>query len=328
MVIDGDLRIGTSAVLTFIECDVTVKGDVEVNGGWLDVRGNSKFTAEKNVKLLSAGVMRVWAGPTNGVDALEWSDCGASVKVVQNMRLEDSSVLFVRSEGRNGGSPKFEIKSLYVATDAAVNGVGRGWGYYDFATHGNNANCPSVGPGGAKSSSYSGASYGGFGGGRYCYTNANGTVNSTYYKGTYGSMEEPTDPGSDGILRTGWNGGWGGGLFKVVIARDLVVDGSINMNGLATQTKEEGGGSGGGVNIRCRTLSGSGRITANGGNGGSNVQFSGGGGGGRIAIRCARNLFTGVVEANGARNYVYNYPAQDGTIYWKLLPVGFRVIVR
>lgn len=81
-------------------------------------------------------------------------------------------------------------------------------------------------------------------------------------------------------------------------------------------------------NIRCRTLSGSGRITANGGNGGSNVQFSGGGGGGRIAIRCARNLFTGVVEANGARNYAYNYPAQDGTIYWKLLPVGFRVIVR
>lgn len=327
VVINGDLSLGQYSVLTFVDCDVTVKGNVAVDAAWLDVRGNSKFTVGKNLTLSSSGVMRVWAGPTNGVDAATWSDCGAHVKVAGSVRLEDTSVLFTRSEGRNGGSPFFELKSLYVAEGAQVNGIGRGWGYNDISNMGSSVYRSPFGPGGADS--LVGAAYGGFGGGPQNYTNANGKINTGYHRGPYGSMEEPTDPGSDAKLRNQYNGGWGGGLFRAVIARDLTVDGMITMDGLGTGNDQEGGGSGGGINIRCRALSGSGSITADGGGGGSGVNFSGDGGGGRIAIRYSVNTFAGTVSAAaGNSGYTYKYPAQDGTVYWKQIPVGFRIIVR
>ena len=76
-----------------------------------------------------------------------------------------------------------------------------------------------------------------------------------------------------------------------------------------------GGGSGGSVYIRTGTLTGSGTIRANGGNGGTgNYADSGGGSGGRIAIHYTADEFSGTVEAKGGTDNYEGTPGQAGTV--------------
>lgn len=90
----------------------------------------------------------------------------------------------------------------------------------------------------------------------------------------------PVKLGSGGATA---RGGAGGGIIKISAA-DIEINGSLDASaGVATANgaTNGSGGAGGTIYLICASLTGSGTILANGGNG---TGYSGGGGGGRIAI--------------------------------------------
>jgi hypothetical protein len=105
--------------------------------------------------------------------------------------------------------------------------------------------------------------------------------------------------------------------------------GYISANGadgiIPGASRDPGGGSGGGINIRCSALAGNGVIRANGGSG--DVGAGGGGGGGRIAIYAtsapfytSRSVWT--CEVNGGVGSGGGNPGAKGTIYLSFKPRG------
>lgn len=99
---------------------------------------------------------------------------------------------------------------------------------------------------------------------------------------TYGSFTEPATPGSGGGNATNYEaGGRGGSAVGVVVAEEFHLDGRLESNG-GPGGNYAGGGSGGSVYVIAPILSGSGRLSANGGAG--LRPDTGGGGGGRIAV--------------------------------------------
>ena len=83
----------------------------------------------------------------------------------------------------------------------------------------------------------------------------------------------------------GESGKNGGGLIRLEVDQ-LVVNGGIYVDGQSgwAQGGASGGGAGGSINLRVRDISGTGAMSARGGNGAT--AEAGGGGGGRVAIRC------------------------------------------
>ena len=98
---------------------------------------------------------------------------------------------------------------------------------------------------------------------------------------TYGSVVEPTDPGT-GTWNDN-NDGHGGGAVRIEV-RELLVNGTISTTG-GKNLYGGGNGSGGCVWITCETIDGMGTISANGGGDVNAKLFGGaGGGGGRISV--------------------------------------------
>ena len=144
----------------------------------------------------------------------------------------------------------------------------------------------------------------------------------------YGSIFEPIHPGH--FAREGDQGTFGasGGALKLTVTGDLVVNGRVSADGAIRYKSSAAAGS---VNIRARTLSGSGSITATGKPG--SIQWDSGynGVGGRIAVRvtgenvgdtgiwtkfAALGVSTNQVVANGAVVTVArNQNSSAGTIY-------------
>lgn len=91
-------------------------------------------------------------------------------------------------------------------------------------------------------------------------------------------------------------GGAGGGAIQMSVTGDLVLDGTLAVNGENAPGLNAGGGSGGSIGISARRISGGGIITACGGAGNA---LGGGGGGGRIAITCKTNSFAGDYLVHG-----------------------------
>lgn len=148
--------------------------------------------------------------------------------------------------------------------------------------------CRAAGPGYLRRA---GASFAGEGG---HITNTTGFV-------SYGSILNPVSYGSGG-----WGDGdqyAGGGVIKLSVGGDLVVDGTICSRGFGYALWGDyvgGAGSGGSVNITAASLAGSGSIDANGGNNGG----YGPGSGGRVKIALTGAdatfaSFTGRIEAVG-----------------------------
>ena len=139
----------------------------------------------------------------------------------------------------------------------------------------------------------------------------------------YDSVFEPIYPGH--FARNGDQGtfGVGGGVLKLTVTSNLVVNGRISADGTVRSKSSAAAGT---VNIRARTLSGSGSITATGRPG--SLQWDAGynGAGGRIAVRvtgedvgtngvwttfAARGVATNQVNTTNARNQ----NTSGGTIY-------------
>lgn len=147
---------------------------------------------------------------------------------------------------------------------------------------------------GRKAAGYggSGAGYGGSGGG------GNGVAGGI----AYGSSIAPTSIGSSGggCALQARAGGAGGGAIKLNVANTLTLSGSMTANGGVPISGGgcAGGGSGGSIWIVAGTLTGTGPISAIGGNA-DGTTIPGGGAGGRIALEYISKTFNGAITVTG-----------------------------
>ena len=186
------------------------------------------------------------------------------------------------------------LGSLIVAANGAIDVDGRG---YVGGKHGV-PDCDGRTSGNTEGASrYSAGSYGGLG------ARTSGATNPLY-----GLASEPLDLGSGGSCG-GWDAAGGDGGGKVVItADDILIDGRITAGGFPGADHTAGSGSGGSVNLRTGTLSGSGIVEANGGG-----RYLGGGGG-RVAVRALSNAFIlSNIRANGGTGSTAS--GQNGTVH-------------
>ncbi len=164
-----------------------------------------------------------------------------------------------------------------------------------------------------------GSSGGGGGHGGYGGADANGEAGGAVYD----SVLEPSLPGSgggsEGPVGLPNNASAGGGAARLIVAGSLVLDGRLSADGADGGQRGGGGGAGGSLWITAGTLSGTGSISANGGNG-DPIAASGGGGGGRIAISYGTNQFAGTISARGGAGSQYGgagticLHAEDGSL--------------
>ncbi|MCR5839713.1 MAG: hypothetical protein K6G94_08770, partial [Kiritimatiellae bacterium] len=139
----------------------------------------------------------------------------------------------------------------------------------------------------------------------------------------YGSVFDPMLPGYFAQAGDHATAGVGGGVLKLTVTGDLVVDGSVTANSAVFSHSSAAAGS---VSITAKTLSGNGSVTANGAVG--SIQWDNGynGVGGRIAVRvtgedvgttgvwtkfAARGCATNQVATTNERNQ----NSSAGTIY-------------
>jgi hypothetical protein len=157
-------------------------------------------------------------------------------------------------------------RDLYLACGASIDVVGRG--YEGAAANQRAYGYPNSQAEGAQVQA--GGSHGGRGG-RFDGSSP-----------VYGNLFDPQAPGAGGGYDGSTKGRDGGGVVRVTALGDVVLDGVLLADG---ETGSSGGGAGGSVMIHAETLSGAGRIQANG-SAGSNAN-SGGGSGGRVALYAA-----------------------------------------
>lgn len=126
----------------------------------------------------------------------------------------------------------------------------------------------------------------------------------------YGDMVTPKLFGSGGCGYYATQGGKGGGYVNIRSSKNLVVDGSILVNGGDCKDFSCGGGSGGSIYIESGNLEGLGRIEASGGKGNTS---GGGGSGGRVAVHLRTNmLYQGDFIVHGGSG---KYHGASGTVY-------------
>ena len=205
-------------------------------------------------------------------------DC---VHTFKSLTVTNGGVV-THSAGLSNGLKLTITETVFVSSNSALSFSAKGY-------------APGQGPGTGIAGSYAG---GGGHGGRGGNGSSGGQGG-----GTYGSVSEPTDFGSG----SGGGSSHGGGSMCLWVGGNLHVDGTISADG---QTSG-GGGSGGSLWLQTSRLSGSGLISANGGDANSS---SGGGGGGRIAIYSRTNDFSGQVQALGGSGRELG---GAGTIYFK-----------
>ena len=170
-----------------------------------------------------------------------------------------------------------EGSTLDIGADASLSTYGRG-----------HASDEGAGAGGTTGSGAgAGAGYGAAGGDS---ASASGGA-------AYGSQYFPVAWGSGGGSGQYGLGGAGGGAIAIDMAGDCLIDGILSSDGAPGQSSPNGGGGGGGsggsIAVACDAIESSGIFSADGGQGGSDINAGccaqqgrgGGGAGGRIAIR-------------------------------------------
>ena len=309
------LEMGGGSVMLH-ECFLSRSAYMDGSGGnylgyFQYSRATSTLTCGGNIVLTNSGRMRIYGGPTNVVGAN-----GALVNVKGDVILNNGSWIHPVSNPTNGGSALFKMQNLIIDTNAGFNANQVGYG------GGGGSRGPGYGPGaGTNDATWgSGGGYGGIGGTR---TAIPGGI-------TYGSSNTPVEPGSGGG-RMGVNttpassGGSGGGLIRLEVGQALDLDGTLMANGRGSVPASQGGtGAGGGINVRCRFLTGAGLMEANGGSG----YRGGSGGGGRIAIA---SLYHGGFTGSTSVDPGTNQPGQGGhgatgTVAWVQLSFPGNVI--
>lgn len=226
---------------------------------------------------------------TNGVDYLEISQTNGNyiytdLERTTNSSIPDGGTVLV-NYSYDGSVPvglNLTVTGVVWVTSGCeidADGIGYGSGF-------------GPGAGSRSSNSFFFGSGGGYGGsGGMSLSNAVGGV-------CYGSLYQPSFPGSGGGMSYAGFGGNGGGLVQITSGDEVEIDGVVSANGENATNSRSGGGSGGGIYIFAPSVSGAGSLSANGGLGAPDYG-GGGGGGGRIAIVCGTNNFTGTITAYG-----------------------------
>jgi hypothetical protein len=289
---------------------LAVGRDLIVQAGSFNWYGASTNTSLLGVArycmVTNSGLLHLHAGETNGIAPAY----GARV-TVGHMIMATNSWILPYSHPTNGGSVYIEAESVTCQAGGGIDADAKG-----YTSPGPWDSIPKWGFGPGAGYLGGGAGYGGEGG-------ASPTVGGTP-GGTYGSSNAPADPGSGGGLYGGSAGGMGGGLVWLNVKKTLTVDGDIRARGnispwVPYAVDIGGGGSGGGIYIRCKRLAGgaTGRILADGGVSHYEQDWSGaGGGGGRIAVWREIDTYAGSSSVAAGLAYDEARTGAPGTIVW------------
>jgi|GEM_PF-4910609 len=270
---------------------LVVSGDLILDNSHLNVDADAVLSANlvlTNSSLGVSGGLKIPGSMSMTNSYLVLKDI---LQVTGTISLQNGSTLTHESASKMS-QWKLDItaSSLSIDTTSKIDVTGRGYLSGSVGrTYGNSLD--------GGSTNYSGASYGGYGGG----------LNGGVVNAVYGDFTNPNEVGSGGGGYE-YSSGDGGGLVRILTG-NLALDGSIIADG---QTSYYGGGSGGGIRIDADVLSGTGYVYARGG--GSWYDF-GAGGGGRIAVYYGLlTLPVANIVASGAAS---SYPGGAGTIYLK-----------
>ncbi|MBI2441904.1 MAG: hypothetical protein HYV35_11110 [Lentisphaerae bacterium] len=240
----------------------------------------------------------------NAITGATTESYGNLLTITGQLWVASNSWIYPVSHPTNGGSAFMVLGSLRTDSGGGIDANGRGF----VKRNGNNYG---IGPGGGLAliaTNCGGGGYGGAGGG---WTNAGGI--------TYGSSNAPIEPGSSGANSGNGISGFGGGLVRIQVNNSAQHDGTIRAN--AGSATDHAGGAGGGIYLRCRSLSGAGTFQANG-SAGVTYAYAHGGGGGRIALWRIYHTFTGtnVTVTGGAAGGASGQSGANGTIFWGQIP--------
>jgi len=280
---------------------VTVANECQIGYGALDLGWGGSLHVGGTVTLTDGGALKIRSAATNGVITY-----GARLAVTNDIAIASGAWLYLYCNPTNGGVPLVTCRNVNISSsDAGINAD-----YGGFKGGASTVSQDGYGPGYGFGGKYGGAAgYGGQGSlGQF----------GVGWSPMYGCDTNVTLPGSGGGSFGSGNGGDGGGLVRLVATGDVVVNGAISANGFSGWYYS-GGGSGGGIDVTCHTLTGTGSIRANGGKLGVNT--AGGGGGGRIAIHyneaaqilaTPQNILFSVAGGLGA----YGYSGEKGTVFF------------
>lgn len=283
------VTVAGSLVITNARSRLEVGGSyAQFTSLYNDIRDDAPvvFCVKGNMTVADGGRFDVRAAATNGTEYAY----GARVEVAGALTVCSNASVYVWSDSFAAGAPEIVVGSLNVAFGGLISAKGRG-GHGSY--NGFNAAAP-YNMGWGRGSS--GGGHGGVGG-----------YHTPGYVGDQRGAQAYDDEWLPGLAGAGAGGGKiyarggsGGGAILVSAAGVVTVDGEVNADGdpYQYQTDAAGGGSGGTVLIRCKTLAGAqtGRVTANGGASTISTTYkSGSGAGGRIAVWTGyQNYRTGI----------------------------------
>ncbi|MCL1857529.1 MAG: hypothetical protein FWF84_07840, partial [Kiritimatiellaeota bacterium] len=289
-----------------------VAGDVAISGlgsGLFLLPLNQVITVGGNLTVESNG--QLWIEQQAELVAeTDFEEYGSLFEVGGDVTVGEDGLFRLIAEPWSGAPVKVIAANVTVDALGVINADASGFMSY----YGTNVNAPGIG-GGPNDNSGGGGGYGGVGG--------HGNHPNTSGGATYGDATRPVMVGSPGgghppPARNNY-GGTGGGLIWIEAPEGaMALNGTLSADGGTKLANNGGTGSGGGIYLVCKQVTGTGTLSANGAtNDGPYINTEGGaGGGGRIAIAGWSDFqFAGTAEALGIRVKVYgDLPAEDGTV--------------
>jgi hypothetical protein len=239
--------------------------------------------------LTNGAALHLYAAPT--ADPLTLA--GARLDVGGDLRIQANSWLVPYAHPTNGAPIMVSVSSdLLVAAGGGIDADYRGF-------------AETIGPG-LNTARDSAPGYGGRGGQTLYSGNGPGTV--------YGSVLGPVQVGTGGAVLA--KGGKGGGVIRLTVAGDAVIDGLLTARGDYGLSNHGPGGSGGGIELDCHTLRGAntGLLRADGGQGNYSHASAGGG---RIVIRYAAAAQAAVSPIPGVRFSTFAYTNTTTSASWE-----------
>ncbi|MFO0590692.1 MAG: putative metal-binding motif-containing protein [Polyangiaceae bacterium] len=263
--------------------------------------------------LFASPIALLFSAPALANDSLTVQQ-GQTVVLDGTVRYKDLHVLsggkiLVRPVSSGAaGNGSLTIKAATIEVDAGGSIDATGAGFPGTATNGDSASCGAnaggqaamsggpAAPGGGGAAAGAGATgcpAGGIGGTPYiqsCEANPGAAGGAAYLPAT------PAD--------TPNHGGAGGGAI-ILLAAEITINGSVVADGapgFILQSFGTGGGAGGYISIDASKVSGSGTISAKGGDGGDGTSGKGGGGGGGTIRVSAVTAVEPALDASGGKS--------------------------
>jgi hypothetical protein len=221
--------------------------------GKFRIPGLQTLRVAGDLTLGSSGRLALYSQPSNTVE----HEIGIRLDVGGTLTVPSGGEILLVSDLDTGGVPYIECGSFNLQAGGLVRADYRGF---------------HIGQGPGRGINYGGGGYGGAG--------SRGNTASAHGGPTNGVAHAPILAGS-GAGTYGTGGGRGGGSVRISARGAMIVNGTIQANGMMRIVTHAGGGSGGGILLTARSVSGTGNLQARGGDSSNN---GGAGGGGRIAI--------------------------------------------